>query len=492
MYRLLICLFVFLGFHKESFAQEFKWNGTFCGDVKSFQMLWWNSYLDSVPQSSAATLSSQSVEIVLNEPFNQPFLLIVDGIKGYVPERKFLNHNMEWICSNDAAKLQLKENPNSNAAAYFDFTARFYHGLFDSLQNEMNQLGIDAWEDLIFKNSKKQKEYFSSVTSLKISDVSLKNDLEVQIKFNYFKLLLDFSIRNALNKNETPTQKIPGVMLENLPAITSLNKNLLHYSWYRNFVLNLVFYKAASDLSFNFKNGFSSWMERAVTVSSEITDVQTRVFVEAFLLKYKRNFLTVVSLNSLLKNVTVNASLPSIDVQAIKEPVALLSKLKEKEERASKKNPNESVLSADRKSAANGAVLMQDKSGKPVSLESFKGKVVYIDFWASWCGPCRQQFPFSKKMHDALTEKQRKKIVFLYISIDDNEDVWIKSIKDLDIQGTHTISKGGWKSEACKKFQISSIPRYMIMDAQGIIVDDNAPRPSDSELLQRLIKLSEQ
>ena len=305
-------------------------------------------------------------------------------------------------------------------------------------------------------------------------------------------MLLDFSIKNALNKNEAPTQKIPGVMLENLPAITSLNKNLLHYSWYRNFVLNLVFYKAASDLSFNFKSGFSSWMERAVTVSSEITDVQTRVFVEAFLLKYKRNFLTVVSLNSLLKNVTVNASLPSIDVQAIKEPVALLSKLKEKEERASKKNPNESVLSVDRKSAANGAVLMQDKSGKPVSLESFKGKVVYIDFWASWCGPCRQQFPFSKKMHDALTEKQRKKIVFLYISIDDNEDVWIKSIKDLDIQGTHTISKGGWKSEACKKFQISSIPRYMIMDAQGIIVDDNAPRPSDSELLQRLIKLSEQ
>ena len=119
-----------------------------------------------------------------------------------------------------------------------------------------------------------------------------------------------------------------------------------------------------------------------------------------------------------------------------------------------------------------------------------KGKVLYVDFWASWCGPCRQQFPYSKELHKKLNDKQKKQIEFIYISIDDDETRWKKGIEDNELDnGIMLLSPGGWKSDACKYFQINSIPRYMIIDKKGNIVNINAPRPSDENILDELLKL---
>jgi thiol-disulfide isomerase/thioredoxin len=114
---------------------------------------------------------------------------------------------------------------------------------------------------------------------------------------------------------------------------------------------------------------------------------------------------------------------------------------------------------------------------------------VYIDFWASWCGPCRQQFPFSKKLHDSMTKKELDKIVFLYISIDDNEATWKKAIEQNNLQGVNAISRGGWSSEVCKFFNITSIPRYMILNKNGKVVEQDAKRPADESLKDDLLKL---
>ena len=94
-------------------------------------------------------------------------------------------------------------------------------------------------------------------------------------------------------------------------------------------------------------------------------------------------------------------------------------------------------------------------------------------------------------MHEKLTDKQKKEIMFLYISIDADQNAWKKGIQDNAIEGVNLISPGNWGSKVCKYFQINSIPRYMIMDKKGDIVDYNAKRPSDSGIMDDLLKLAD-
>ena len=125
--------------------------------------------------------------------------------------------------------------------------------------------------------------------------------------------------------------------------------------------------------------------------------------------------------------------------------------------------------------------------GEKVILEDFKGKVVYVDFWASWCGPCRAEFPFSKQLHERLTDKQKEKIVFLYISIDDKEPTWKNALNALQL-----IGEQGWNPGAAQYFGIPSIPRYMLIDKKGQIIDGNAKRPSSGDaILADMLKLAE-
>ena len=80
-----------------------------------------------------------------------------------------------------------------------------------------------------------------------------------------------------------------------------------------------------------------------------------------------------------------------------------------------------------------------------------------------------------------FTPQQLKNIVFLYISIDGSEDAWKAAVNQLGIEGKLAISPGNWQSEIAKFFQINSIPRYMLIDTKGNIVDLNAKRPSSGQ-----------
>ena len=132
-----------------------------------------------------------------------------------------------------------------------------------------------------------------------------------------------------------------------------------------------------------------------------------------------------------------------------------------------------------------------DQSGKEVSVAQFRGKVVYIDFWASWCAPCREEFPYSKKLLKKLTAAQREQVVFLYISIDEDRDKWAKTLSGPQakglVEGAHGFSPGGWNSEAAKFFQIDGIPRYVLIDKSGEIVLHEATRPSQQRATLRHI-----
>lgn len=121
--------------------------------------------------------------------------------------------------------------------------------------------------------------------------------------------------------------------------------------------------------------------------------------------------------------------------------------------------------------------------GKEVSLSDFKGKVVYLDFWASWCGPCLQQIPSAKELkHDF----EGKEVVFLYVSIDEKEDSWKKMIKDKELTGVHLLAKG-FKHDVPQSYNVMGIPSYFVIDREGNILDNNAPRPSSGDVIKDLL-----
>lgn len=119
-------------------------------------------------------------------------------------------------------------------------------------------------------------------------------------------------------------------------------------------------------------------------------------------------------------------------------------------------------------------------------IASNKGKVLYIDFWASWCIPCIEELPFSKKLSESL----RGKVAFIYLSLDKNKNLWLGALKSLKADTSkHFLVEGNFNSELAKKLVIKSIPRYVIIDRQGKIFAKDALRPSDGRLFEMLNKM---
>lgn len=120
-----------------------------------------------------------------------------------------------------------------------------------------------------------------------------------------------------------------------------------------------------------------------------------------------------------------------------------------------------------------------DPDGKRTSLSDFKGKVVLVDVWATWCGPCRKEIPALKELEKEFHDKE---VVFLSVSIDEakDEQKWKDFIRKEDLKGVQLFASG-W-SEICQIYEIKGIPRFMVFDRQGRIVNTDAPRPSDPEL----------
>ena len=129
-----------------------------------------------------------------------------------------------------------------------------------------------------------------------------------------------------------------------------------------------------------------------------------------------------------------------------------------------------------------------DIDSKEIALSSFKGKYVYIDCWATWCGPCKQQLPFLQKLEQKYKGKD---IVFVSISSDSDRDKWKKMVKDQKLGGVQLIKKLPTDSDFSNLFMINAIPRFIILDKDGKVFDANTTRPSDpatTELLDSLLQ----
>ena len=126
------------------------------------------------------------------------------------------------------------------------------------------------------------------------------------------------------------------------------------------------------------------------------------------------------------------------------------------------------------------AFTLKNERGQPVSLSDFKGKVVYIDFWGVFCGPCiydiKNHVP---RLHEFY---QNKDVIFINICVDVKEKQWKDALVKYKLDGINLIAEGWTSHPVCQAYHISSIPHYILVDKEGKIANNNARGPAGYDL----------
>ena len=126
-------------------------------------------------------------------------------------------------------------------------------------------------------------------------------------------------------------------------------------------------------------------------------------------------------------------------------------------------------------------VTLVDNEGNKVDFSKFKGKFVYVDLWASWCGPCCKEVPYLQELEKDF---ENSDVVFVSISIDSAKEPWLKKMGPLNMHGTQLWNSDG---ELPKQLNIRGIPHFLIYDREGKLLDYDEPRPS-SEKIKALLQ----
>lgn len=333
--------------------------------------------------------------------------------------------------------------------------------------------------DILTKELSNVQEFYSTEESLYIDKVkNLKNSILTLL--NNTKL-----ISKGFKENEVKSINY----FEQLQLLL-YPKYHAHYAKIENYKLPDSFPKTAAvnyenESDYLFSNHYKQLItydfnEKIAKLAGEDAD-----YTSALALPEIKKIKNTYFKNDLLKNLAYEISPGNPDTDNLyKELMILIQDEGFKKSIVEKYNKISTLIAGK----ASPGFNYENFKGGTTSLESLKGKFVYIDVWATWCGPCRREIPFLQKIEEEYTGKN---IEFVSLSIDARKDYdkWRKMIEDKKLGGMQLIADNDWQSQFAKDYAIEGIPRFILLDPKGNIISADAPRPSDPKLVEKFKEL---
>ncbi len=328
----------------------------------------------------------------------------------------------------------------------------------NALKQQKVRLDPTSYSNFANENRKKQHTFLAEYKA----DHPISSDFEAytlaMIDCIWATDLLDYPFAHtlALNKNDTPD--LPPNYYVFLDQVDKKNEQALKVPVYNDFIVKYTSFKFSQSINratYNADNYYPDRHNFAKQILSNraLYFIQGRNIIEACTYAKIENIAGIY--NDFISN---NPYLEYTDVV--------------------NSHYNKANIVGAGQAAPDFELYTSDN--KKVSLSDFQGKIIYIDFWATWCGPCIKEFPKSDYLRKYFRGKD---VVFLYISVDEDPRPWEKFIKKKNWgESVHLITYG-MQSPICEQYNLKGVPKYMLLDRNGIIIDSNAKRPSEPGII---------
>jgi len=356
---------------------------------------------------------------------------------------KMFDETITYTGQGAAKNNYLKERFMDNEKVNMDYQTLY------SYSPDSFLLMINATKDRVFSKLEEYKQTEGANIDFYNLEKAKNTLVWANSKFNYQSYHKYFTKSDDLNLDDTWYSFISDIDIQN-----STNKTL---SEYKSYLQNLINYKAEirleTDSVLNSRT-HNKMAAKLIEANNLISDEKSRNDFLYSLMSEKVKYSSVNDIDKLFAEYAQFCS-DSSYVSEIDSLINLWSKLA--------------------KGLPAPDFTAEDILGTEYKLSDFRGKYVYVDVWATWCGPCIGEVPFLEKVEEEFADNN---IVFLSISVDNKREPWKNYLNKEDSHGLQLYADKAWKSTLATEYMIHSIPRFMLFDKDGKIIDVRAARPS--------------